>query len=97
MAIKIEKELDIGITLKDAYCRIDTVNGYKKNIQITVNTYVSREAFLNNASYVDQKIFSFEPSVAIGSENFIKQGYEYLKTLPQYENAVNVPLGGNPD
>jgi len=31
----------------------------------------------------------FTPSVSDGSTNFIQQGYEYLKTLPEFADAVD--------
>lgn len=97
MAIEQMKKLDIGLELPNAYIRIDTINGYKGGLTLSVNTYVSRESFKNGSSFLDQKSIEFIPSVEEGSENFIKQGYEYLKTMVEYENAKNVPEDGSPD
>lgn len=97
MAIQKSIKLNIGIEIQGAYFRIDTVSGYKNSLDISVNTYVSRDAFLNGASLIEQRNYNFKPSVTIGSENFIKQGYEYLKSLPEFENALNVPSDGSPD
>lgn len=97
MAVTMNLELETGINLQGAYIRIDTLNGYKKEIEISVNTYISREAFLNGAKYVLQNNYKFKPSIEESSENFIKQAYEYLKTIPNFKNAINVPIDGSPD
>lgn len=78
-----------GLNVENAYIRIDTVSGYKGGIDISVNSYVSKEAFENGDGYLKQQMFNFIPSVEEGSENFIKQGYDYLKTLPEFDNAVD--------
>lgn len=97
MALKANITLNIGIPINNTYTRIDTVSGYKGGIDMSVNVYISREAFLNSQGYLEQRRYSFIPSVEVGSENFIKQGYEYLKTLPEFENATNIPENGSPD
>lgn len=89
MAISKDLILKNGLFVKQAYIRIDTVSGYKGDIQISVNSYVSQEAFIEGNPYVEQKIYNFTPSIEEGSENFIKQGYEHLKTLPEYEDAID--------
>ena len=97
MALEKNIILDVGLEVRNAYIRIDTVSGYKGSIEISVNTYVSRESFLKGTGYLTQNLFVFTPSVDVGSKNFIKQGYDYLKTLSEFENAVNIPSDGSPD
>jgi hypothetical protein len=62
-----------------AVCKISSITGNKTKLTITVSHIADVATF--NRSYV------FEPSVADGSENFIKQGYLYLKTLPEFSGA----------
>lgn len=90
MAISKNLTLSNGLTISNAYIRIDTVSGYKGSLQISVNSYSSQQDFQNGKGYLDQKIYNFIPSVVDGSANFIKQGYEYLKTLDDYKDTTNV-------
>ena len=78
-----------GVSLVNTYIRIDTVSGCKNNILLTVNSYVSQETFNEGKAYLEQKFYAFTPSIADGSENFIKQGYNYLKTLDEYTGATD--------
>lgn len=89
MALSKDIILNNGLTVPNAYIRIDTVSGYKGELDISVNSYVSQEAFNNGQGYLEQKFYHFVPSVADGALNFIKQGYEYLKTLEEYADAVD--------
>lgn len=89
MAIQKDLKLVNGLETKGAYIRIDTVSGYKGGIDISVNSYVSEEAFKNGKPYLAQQLFHFAPSVENGSTNFIAQGYAHLKTLPEFADAID--------
>lgn len=89
MALQKNITLQKELVITNAYIRIDTVNGYKGGLDISVNSYVSKEAFENGQRYLEQSFKSFVPSVADYAPNFIKQGYEHLKTLPEYANAID--------
>lgn len=89
MAISKNVILNNGLDVQNAYIRVDTVNGYKGDLQISVNSYVSQEDFNGGQGYLEQKFYSFVPSVEDTAPNFIKQGYEYLKTLEEYVDAVD--------
>ena len=68
-----------------AYFQITAIDGDKEKLKIRVTTY-------NDATkqqVIGQRFYAFTPSVADGSENFIRQGYEYLKTLPEFAGAVD--------
>lgn len=76
---------DCFVELDCAYKKITHISGNKSSINITVTTY-------NNESkqeVVSKNSYTFTPSVADGSENFIRQGYEYLKTLPEFAGAAD--------
>lgn len=89
MAFTNKVVLENGLIIEDAYIRLDTVNGYKGRLDISVNSYVSQSDFQIGKGYLVQKIYNFMPSVADGASNFIKQGYDYLKTLEEYETSVD--------
>ena len=89
MALQKTILTDSGLTVQDAYIRINAVSGDKELIDIYVNSYVSQHAFSGNKAYLQQQFFTFVPSVAVNAPNFIKQGYEYLKTLPEFADAID--------
>jgi len=62
-----------------AVCKITSISGSKNLLDFNVNHIGDRAAF--------ERSYSFEPSVADDSENFIKQAYLYLKTLPEFSGA----------
>jgi hypothetical protein len=90
MALQKTITLTNGLTATNAYVRIDTISGYKGELNISVNSYASQDAFVGGKGYLEQKLYNFIPSVADGSTNFIKQGYEYLKTLDEYKDATDI-------
>ncbi|WP_094603465.1 hypothetical protein SPSIL_015230 [Sporomusa silvacetica DSM 10669] len=89
MALQKTIALSSGLTADNAYIRIDTVSGYKGQITISVNSYVSQAEFTGGQGYLEQKMYLFVPSVADDALNFIKQGYVYLKTLTEFVDAVD--------
>lgn len=90
MALSKNIILNNGLTVENAYIRIDTVNGYKGGLDISVNSYISQKVFATGQGYLEQKIYSFIPNVDDTASNFIKQGYEYLKTLDEYKDAMDL-------
>lgn len=78
-----------GLVLGNSYIRIDTISGYKSSLTISVNIYSSQELFISGQGYLEQKMYNFVPSVENYASNFIKQGYEYLKTLDEYKDATD--------
>lgn len=75
-----------NLIFDNAYIQIVKVFGDKENIDLTVSIY-DNSAKLN---LLDIKYFNFKPSVEEDSCNFIKQGYEYLKTLDEFLDCVNI-------
>jgi hypothetical protein len=62
-----------------AVCKITSISGNKTRLNVSV-------LHVGDVARFDRS-YSFEPSVAEGSENFIKQAYLYLKTLPEFSGA----------
>jgi hypothetical protein len=87
MALSKTINLQNGLTVSNAYIRIDSIAGNKDILTISVGSYVSQQAFQEGRACLEQKTYSFTPSLEEGSANFIKQGYEYLKTLDEYQDA----------
>lgn len=76
-----------GISVENAYYKIISVTGNKAKIRISVGVYVGQEHTVRPP--IDTRVYSFIPSVAEGSGNFIAQGYEYLKALDEYSAAAD--------
>lgn len=90
MALTIQTvTLDIGLTITNSYARIDTVAGSKEGITALLNYYVSQDAYNTGKSFVRQGRYSFVPSIEDTSQNFIKQAYVYLKTLPEFDGVID--------
>jgi hypothetical protein len=70
---------DAVLEIPDAYVVVYSVEGTKSQLRATVH-FRSQEVALT-------KFYTFEPSVEDGAGNFIKQAYEHLKTLPEFEGA----------
>jgi hypothetical protein len=62
-----------------AVCKVSSINGNKTRLTFKVSHIGDVASF--------DRSYSFEPSVADGAENFIKQAYLYLKTLPEFSGA----------
>ena len=89
MALSKDVTLESGLIVENAYIRITEIAGNKHQLNIIVNSYISQQAFQDGKTFLEQKLYSFTPSVEEGSPNFIKQGYEFLKTLKEYQDAVD--------
>lgn len=69
----------------NCYCQIDSVTGGKENMGLCLNILTSHE----NGHLLDRVYYSFVPSVTDKATNYHKQGYEYLKTLPEFTDAID--------
>ena len=80
-AVTLQNNFSEDSTFPNAYFRIDWLEGSKHFITIKVGTYKTNELFK-----IAENNFSFVPTL---NDNFIKQGYEYLKTLPEFADAID--------
>lgn len=64
-----------------AYCKIIYVAGDKEMLQINVES-VAEE-------FKKSEVFFFKPSVDDIAPNFVKQAYQYLKSLPEWKDATD--------
>jgi len=76
-----------------------SVNAYNRNIDIP-NVYIKVGDVVGNKSFVEFEVIFNEDSTFIKKENytftpdmqgenFVKQAYEHLKTLPEFAGAVD--------
>jgi len=89
MALSKCATLRSGLNLDNIYIRIEEVRGNKNDIYVLANAYVSKDGFLQGNNYLEQNAYIFTPNVEDTASNFIKQGYEYLKTLEEYKDSVD--------
>ena len=82
-----------GIELTDAYIKIRHIGGNKVKLSISVEVYASKTiadlCMTTNTGWLSATNYYITPSLE-SSDNFLKQGYTYLKTLPEYEDATDV-------
>jgi len=77
--------LSSSVEVKDAYHKIVSVTGGKKALDVILAVYESS----TSVSPLWEQKFTFKPSVETGSDNFLAQAYTYLKTLPEFADAVD--------
>lgn len=89
MALQMTVETKSGVLIDNCYIRIDEIGGTKEQLNIRVRLYISKEKRENGVNALEENIFSFTPSIEISALNFIMQGYLYLKSLPEFINAID--------
>lgn len=70
------------ITINDCYCKITNLIGDKSALTFDVTTYKDKTC----KYVVAVNKYNFSP-ILESSDNFIKQAYLYLKTLPEYKDC----------
>lgn len=70
------------VNVDNAYIKVASVNGSK--ISLTAKVLIS------NDQLEISRIYTFKPSTEDGSDNFVRQAYLYLKTLPEFAGAIDV-------
>ena len=88
MALSKTVSTNSGLLVPNAYIRIDEQSGGKNVIDLRVRIYVSKEKREEGAAWVEEKLQSFVPDTSENSSNFIKQGYDFLKTLEEYADSI---------
>ena len=89
MAIQLTIQTPHGLTITDSYVKIQTVGGGKDRAVIELFYYVNQAASKDGLEPLVRTYHDFIPSVAIDADNFIKQGYDHVKTLPEFASAID--------
>jgi hypothetical protein len=83
MAIEtLNTVLDNGITVPTLYNRVEVIQLQKNSMRVKVRQYVD-----TTKPYLRERHLELEYNIT--GENPIKQAYEYLKTLPEFADAVD--------
>jgi len=72
--------LHLGILVPDCYARIASFAGSKESLQFTLEYKSSHD----QPAYTSSSFFC---DLGLDGPNPIKQAYEHLKTLPEFEGA----------
>ena len=80
---QIEMVSNFGDTVvfNNAYFKITSISGDKNSITIYVSCFKEKDNLC-----IKTDAYSFTPTM---EDNFIKQGYEYIKSLPEYTDAID--------
>jgi hypothetical protein len=70
------------VVFKDVYIKIDTLTGNKDSLKLKVSGKKQQ-----NDNVVFGKDYVFTPNLS--GANFIRQGYEHLKTLPEFAGSTD--------
>lgn len=70
---------DGELVANNVYCKVVEFRGSKNRIYFTVS-------LTRDSNFISKCNFDFIPTM---DNNFIKQAYEYLKTLDEYSDAVD--------
>lgn len=86
MALKITKKMDNGIVVENAYAKIVSAGTSKESTNIRVAYYVDP---MQTVPFYEHE-YVFKPDMTDNGENLWKQGYKYLKTMSDFEEAKDV-------
>lgn len=89
MALLLQNESFLGVIVQNIYVRIEMLYGSKNTLGIDAHYYIYENNTVSN-NKIKVKSFTFAPSVDDASANFIKQGYDYMKVLPEFKNAIDL-------
>jgi hypothetical protein len=81
----LSDNFDIEVSITDCYIKVTDMKGNKELMSFMVDYHKA-----SDQGSIHQKRFTFTPSVADNSNNFIKQAYVYLKTLPEFSGSEDV-------
>ncbi len=99
MALKMNVETYSGINITDAYIKLsDNINIRKADtnnfiIDARIEVYINNTYKDNNLTKIKDVKFFDSYSIPYNLEsvdNPLKQMYDYIKTLPEFENAIDV-------
>lgn len=85
MALICDIELENGLSVPDAYLRIVSFSGTETEVSFVLNAYLNKDALEEGRP----PVASFGYNTNFDKDrNLFRQMYEHLRTLPEYENAV---------
>jgi hypothetical protein len=84
--LKLIDNFGVEVELLDCYIRVVSLHGSKTNMTASVDVFKTPEGKFATKFLANEK-HEFAPR--LDGPNFIVQAYNHLKTLPQYQGAVD--------
>lgn len=88
MALILKKEMEYGLILDHAYCKVEEITANKEKMNFYLGIYLNKEARDNNKTPLERKFYYCDHNVLV-NENSIRQAYNSLKTLEEFKNATD--------
>jgi hypothetical protein len=87
MAIACKINDKTGIVHESAYIRVNNVEVISKNdgVVFRVRGFVNQQAFIDKKHFIYEEVFT----IPFTTEKVWSAAYEHLKTLPEFEGAVD--------
>jgi len=79
---------NLEVKIPDCYWKITKLRGDKNRIEFYLGVFRDKEK-ADAGIIINEFLYEFVPDLE-SSDNFIAQAYNYLKTLPNFENAINI-------
>jgi len=89
MALKLSVATQFGVPAPQAYARITNFYGTKDQLQVQVAIYYNEEARHGNLSTVKENAHYIAVEDINGKGDLIPAIYEVLKTMADYQGAVD--------
>lgn len=89
MALIQKITLESGMTIDQAYIRVQGVNGNKDLASISLEIYVSQPLCEEGKVPAGYRSYNFTPNDSEDALRWDKQAYEHLKTLPEFSEAID--------
>ena len=86
MALKINFTTNQGIISEEAYCKITAISGGKENMTLNLCIFYNEEVYQSGKEQITTNQYVFKP-ILESQQNFIAQGYEYLKSLEEFKDS----------
>lgn len=85
LALICDIDLESGLTVENAYLRIKSFNGSESRVSFILYIYTNKDNFKNGKPAISQKSYNMDFDK---DRNLFRQMYNFLLTLPEYENAT---------
>lgn len=94
MALQTNITTKEGVEVKNAYIIIKHIDGNKNIIKLSVEAYIDKK-HADSSGWKSQKFikiwnFIFTPNLENNQDNFIKQGYKFLKLQEEFKNSMDI-------
>ena len=80
----------LEVTVPNCYYKISRLVGNKYGMELYLDVFRNKENADSNVRKLITKMYVFQPDVSESASNIYIQGYDYLKTLDEYKNSIDV-------